>query len=235
MPLSSDPERRAKQLANLQPAGATKHGAQSERKLAPLREKHRAELLERFPRIDEQRLSLLCDLLARIDLAREFIDTNGVMKNSREAYPLLQMVERWEGRCWRMMGELIPRHEKPTDDVHRPGELLDPFVQRYVRAFLQAVNVTRTTNKGHQPTAWELPPRLVHRGEIKLRLRDLTDKELDTVEKIVMRVDEAGDADDGDAEAGDALTDSEAVDPDVMALLSAAEQIAAARRGRQAA
>ncbi len=58
MPLSSDPERRKKQLANLRPAGATKHGATSERSLEPRRAKHCAELLEHFPQIDTFRLSL---------------------------------------------------------------------------------------------------------------------------------------------------------------------------------
>ena len=44
MPLSNDPARRARQLENLRPAGAVKHGATSERKLQPLRAKHRAAL-----------------------------------------------------------------------------------------------------------------------------------------------------------------------------------------------
>ena len=42
MPLSKDPVRRAKQLDNLRPAGAVKHGATSEGKLAPLRAHHRS-------------------------------------------------------------------------------------------------------------------------------------------------------------------------------------------------
>jgi hypothetical protein len=64
MPLSKDPVRRAKQLDNLRPAGALKHGATSERKLALLRAQHRAALLQRFQGLDEQRRSLLADLLA---------------------------------------------------------------------------------------------------------------------------------------------------------------------------
>src|ERR687884_13884 len=89
MPLSKDPVRRAKQLDNLRPAGAVSHGATSERKLQPLRAKHRTELLRRFPRLDEQRLSLLADLLARIDLAGEFLDMHGLMRNTRETHPVL--------------------------------------------------------------------------------------------------------------------------------------------------
>jgi hypothetical protein len=54
-PLSNDPVRRAKQLENLRPAAALKHGATSERKLEPPRPQHGAPLLRRFPQLDQQR------------------------------------------------------------------------------------------------------------------------------------------------------------------------------------
>jgi hypothetical protein len=44
MPLSSDPDRRAAQLANLRPRAAATHEAFSELRLRPLRERHVAEL-----------------------------------------------------------------------------------------------------------------------------------------------------------------------------------------------
>ena len=48
MPLSKDPVRRAKQLDNLRPAGAVKHGATSEGKLAPLRARATQALFSRY-------------------------------------------------------------------------------------------------------------------------------------------------------------------------------------------
>ena len=109
MPLSKDPNRREKQLANLRPSGATKHGVTRARRLEPLRAKHRAELLAHFPQIDTFRLSLLCDLLARCDLAREFLDVHGLMRNTRQAHPVLDLVTRWERRAWEMLSQLGPK------------------------------------------------------------------------------------------------------------------------------
>ena len=80
----------------LRPAGATTHGATSKGKQAPLRAKHRAELRERFPLIDQQRLQPLSDLLARIDLATDFLDVNGLIRNTHQAHPVLDLLTRWK-------------------------------------------------------------------------------------------------------------------------------------------
>ena len=139
MPLSKDPDRRAKQLANLRPAGAVTHGATSERKLAPLRDRHRDELMRRFPQLDEQRLSLLADLLARCDLARDFIDVRGLMRNTREPHPVLELLSRWERRAWEMLGELQP--VRPSVDLsERPDipDIGDPDVRAALWQFFEA-------------------------------------------------------------------------------------------------
>src|SRR5881392_2541897 len=51
-------------------------------------------------------LKALADLLARIDLAREFIDVHGLMRNARETHPVLQLLSRWERRAWEMLSAL---------------------------------------------------------------------------------------------------------------------------------
>ena len=51
------------------------HGAKSENKLAPVREKHRLALKQAYPRLDDRRLALLADRLARIDLVVADIST----------------------------------------------------------------------------------------------------------------------------------------------------------------
>ena len=148
MPLSKDPVRRAKQLENLRPAGALKHGATSERKLAPLRAQHRAALLRRVPQLDAQRRSLLADLLARIELAGEFIDVHGLMRNTRETHPVLELLSRWERRAWEMLSALEAEHRAQREPhaakaVSPIEDLLDPTVRKHTTAALVAINDAR--------------------------------------------------------------------------------------------
>jgi hypothetical protein len=75
----------------------------------PLRAKHRTTLLQRFAQLDEHRRGLLADLLARIDLASEFIDVHGLMRNTRQTHPLLELLTRWERRAWDMLSQLAPK------------------------------------------------------------------------------------------------------------------------------
>ena len=159
MPLSTDPVRRAKQLGNLRPAGAVKHGATSEGKLAPLRAQHRSALLQRFPGLDEQRLSLLADLLARIELAGEFIDVHGLMRNTRQPHPVLELLSRWERRAWEMLSALeaerrAQRESRPEVDRPPLQDLLDPTVRKHTTAALVAINDARRRRLGLQP----MPP-----------------------------------------------------------------------------
>jgi hypothetical protein len=160
MPLSTDPDKRARQLANLQPAAAIRHGVTSERELEPLRVKHRAELRERFGRIDEHRLTLLSNLLARLDLAHEYVDVHGLMRNTRQAHPVLALLERWEQHSWRMLSELQPIKQAPVETPEPIRELLDPEVQRYSHALLRAINCARMRSQGHAVDPRQEPPAL---------------------------------------------------------------------------
>ena len=158
MPLSKDPARRAKQLDNLRPAGAFKHGATSERKLQPLRAQHRAALRQRFPGLDAQRLSLLADLLARIDLAGEFIDVHGLMRNTRQPHPVLELLSRWERRAWEMLSALEAEDQAKREsraEMAKPPiqDLLDPTVRKHTTAALVAINDARRRRLGLQPMA----------------------------------------------------------------------------------
>lgn len=157
MPLSEDPEKRRSQLANLRKsAGAVRHGATSERRVAPLRAKHRADLLGRYPKIDEHRLRLLSDLLARIDLASEFVDVNGLMRNTRETHPVLELLTRWERRAWDMLSQLAPKGSgvaEPTRD--------DPVLR---------IELTADERVGLMASDWETRTEVAHR--ILVRLSD---------------------------------------------------------------
>lgn len=74
-----------------------KHGATSEQKLGPLRDHHAAELVRDYPNLDERRLALLADRLARLDTARAWIDEQGtVVRNARgEPFPIVDRIEKW--------------------------------------------------------------------------------------------------------------------------------------------
>jgi hypothetical protein len=41
-----------------------------------------------------QRVWLLADLLARIELATDFIDVHGLMRNTRDTHPVLELLYR---------------------------------------------------------------------------------------------------------------------------------------------
>jgi hypothetical protein len=137
------------------PAGALKHGATSERKLAPLRAQHRAALLRRVPQLDAQRRSLLADLLARIELAGEFIDVHGLMRNTRQPHPVLELLSRWR-RAWEMLSALEAEHRAQREPhaakaVSPSEDLLDPTVRKHTTAALVAINDARRRRLGVQP------------------------------------------------------------------------------------
>ena len=142
MPLSKAPEKRKAQLSNLHPVGAVTHGATSEHRLGPVRERHRVELLERFPSLDEHRLVLLSDLLARCELARDFIDVRGLMRNAREPHRVLELLSRWERRAWAMLGELQPVRQ-PTEAAPPLIDVTDKKVSEASQALLRAINDAR--------------------------------------------------------------------------------------------
>jgi hypothetical protein len=98
MGLSSNPTARERQLANLRPQSAVKHGAYSAEHLKPIRERVLGELLSSFPNVRRDRLDLLAAQRARIVLMTDYLDTVGVIKNRArgELYPALSALQREE-------------------------------------------------------------------------------------------------------------------------------------------
>jgi hypothetical protein len=95
MPLSSDPQAREAQLANLR-QGNPQHGARSEVAIRPRRERLLAELRTEFPDAAERRLIVQAHRLAQLELLVEFADDRGVIAHRRRGtvYPAAQMAER---------------------------------------------------------------------------------------------------------------------------------------------
>ncbi len=98
---------------------ALKHGATSEQKLAPLRERHREQLREEFPELDERVLAMLASRLAKIELAETFLDERGVIKDEDgDVYPVADRVEKWSRRAEDLLRAAgIERRDHASVDV----------------------------------------------------------------------------------------------------------------------
>jgi hypothetical protein len=93
---SSDPVKRAAQLANLRQNAAVKHGATSEAKVRPLREQYLAELRQEFPNASERRLLIQAHRLGQLELLGIFADERGVIRHRRrgDVFPAAALAER---------------------------------------------------------------------------------------------------------------------------------------------
>ena len=89
MPLSSDPAKRANQLANLRPENSTKHSGRSEVLIQPLAERYFAELLGEFPSASERVLRLQARRLAKLERIGAFLEQKGEISHQRrgEVFP----------------------------------------------------------------------------------------------------------------------------------------------------
>lgn len=92
------PEARARQLANLTPAAAVKHGAYSADRLAPERERVLAEMLASFPGVRRDRLELAAAQRARITVLQSYIDSVGIVRHRGHGttYPAVALLQREE-------------------------------------------------------------------------------------------------------------------------------------------
>jgi len=118
-----------RQLANISPAPnparlgnsrALSHGATSQQRLGPLRELHAIELRRDYPHLDDRRLAILADRLARLDSARRWLDQqNGVVRNAKgETYPVVANIDKWGGAAERRLDliEAEARAPVPADE-----------------------------------------------------------------------------------------------------------------------
>lgn len=92
-----------------------KSGATGEVALAPVRAKHVLSLRERFPDLDDLRLSLLADRLARVELATVWLDAQGGVVRDKQGriYDVADRVEKWASTAERVLRE-IEREQKTS-------------------------------------------------------------------------------------------------------------------------
>ncbi|MEX0993434.1 MAG: hypothetical protein WDZ37_05505 [Solirubrobacterales bacterium] len=93
---------------------ARKSGATAELALAPLREYHVAELRRDYPNLDDRRLSLLADRLARIDLASRWLDEqDSIVRDKRgRVYDVVDRLEKWSSVAERVLAEVGREHRQ---------------------------------------------------------------------------------------------------------------------------
>lgn len=119
----------AGRLNLVSPAGpgndrATKHGVDSEIRLAPLRVEGERWARGRWPWLDDARVALVADLMARTELARRWIEAQGTVVRNKagEVYPVVDRLERWSARLDDLIGRL-DRETAERDKVNPIAEL----------------------------------------------------------------------------------------------------------------
>ncbi len=116
------PESRARQLANLTPAAAVRHGAYSAELLKPERERVLSELLVSFPNVRRDRLELAAAQRARITLLSAYLDAVGVIRHRKNGttYPAVALLQREEAAY---RAELSKIEDLAREATARPGDV----------------------------------------------------------------------------------------------------------------
>jgi hypothetical protein len=131
MPLSSDPEKRAAQLANLRPNAATRHGVNVEARLAPLRERYLAEQRRLFPSAGEDEVTIQASRLAQMEVLQDFLDRRGPIRHQRQgqtfaAADLLAKVTQAYERRRDLLAAREERNSEPESLLERQLRGLPP-------------------------------------------------------------------------------------------------------------
>jgi hypothetical protein len=96
------------------------HGAGSPKLVAPLREQHLKALRADYPDLDERRMTLLADRLARIDLASEWIERQkSIALNKRgDVSSIVVLIDKWTSAVERALKEAeAARKKAPRYDL----------------------------------------------------------------------------------------------------------------------
>lgn len=95
MALSSNPEARARSLANLK-VGPVQHGGYAESRLASLRKRFAKELAKRFPSADKPEISLLAHHQAQLSVLEDWQEKRGLLSNRQRGTvaPPVELHER---------------------------------------------------------------------------------------------------------------------------------------------
>lgn len=108
---------------------AARHGAKTDKLVAPRREAHLKVLREDYPHLDDRRLALLADRLARIDLATAWIEKQKslVYDKRGNVFQVAREVEKWAARAEQVLAdaERASRARAPRIDLAQEMSALD--------------------------------------------------------------------------------------------------------------
>lgn len=108
---------------------SVRHGARSEQAIIPVREERARELRERYPDLDDLRLALLADRLARIQVASAWLDAKGTVVRDRNGrvYDVADRIEKWSSKAERILAELAAERASrgPRDITAQLAEVED--------------------------------------------------------------------------------------------------------------
>ena len=100
---------------------ALKHGARSERSVAPIREQVAVQLAPLFPTLSEPELLIMADRLARVHLIQVWLDEHGIWKDEKrgELQPCIDRMEKYMSRAETLMhvARLEAEGQKPVFDL----------------------------------------------------------------------------------------------------------------------
>ena len=116
--LSSDEDARDRQLANLQPAAATRHGAHSPAARAELEARHRARQRELHPNVPDDAISAQTLRLAMAELYWQDIVARGATRGKRDISPA--------SRELRLLLDAISRGVHELQALEREASKVDP-------------------------------------------------------------------------------------------------------------
>lgn len=86
---------------------SVKSGATGELSLAPVRVEMDVALAADYPHLDDRRRALLADRLARIALARTWLDSRGVVRDDEgHVFDVVDRAEKWSNRAEALLAEL---------------------------------------------------------------------------------------------------------------------------------
>lgn len=132
-PTEAELQALAKHRQNAPPAPtgherSLKHGTRSERKLAPVRQKHADMLRADYPHLDARRVALLADRLAVTELAAGWLDEQGTVVRTKagQVFDVADKLASWTAKAWQMLSEVEAECRESTAKVDLSTAMSEP-------------------------------------------------------------------------------------------------------------
>ena len=92
-------------------ARALRSGCYSEAALAPVRERHAAELTARYPGLAPERVAVQAQRLAQVELGAAWLDDRGVVRDDEgRVFDIADKVAKWSAQAERWFEQVAAEH-----------------------------------------------------------------------------------------------------------------------------